>query len=1040
LKKATAAASVSKTLMGGAAPQARGDPNNIRVGVRCRPLSGSEKEQHEEVIVKFSGNSICLVNPAPAAGESGENIFAYDHLYEMDSESATVFEDMGKPLIEGLMEGFNCTLFAYGQTGSGKTFSMMGIPSKPGVIPLAAMDIFERRSALLGSLGEGATVKVFASYLQIYREVLQDLLGPDASADLKIRRDPKLGTYVQGLSESIIEDATALTDIIDRGNKRRAVAKTNMNSESSRSHAVVIIRLEQEHPGAMGRGKKRIASKINLVDLAGSERSSKTGATGEVLKEAIAINQSLSALGNVINALTDPVNKGHIPYRSSKLTHLLEESLGGNSQTTMLAAISPAGKNFSETFQTLQYATRAKLIVTNAKANAFSEQLKPSAFGAAQAEQMQAEMAASMAASMAAEKASMAAQQAELQASMQAAQAAQAAQLESQIAALRQASNDELSRLQADHVRMMAELGEAKAALVAALTLTLTLTLTELGEAKAALAAAHAIGEVHAGQVDAERRRADEAERRRAGAAEEAQMALAHARREAAEVAARAEAARAEADQGKMYAREVEALKIELEAMRKENERAVAEKERVAVDSLEGQVVKAQQAEELRQMEGELHAAEVKMASSEERVAGLERTLDQTRAQLRTTESQRDQAWAREKLLEEQRVAADAHARSNAEQYTHAQQQLQAALAAQVEMQRAASEQASAVEAAEMAGGLAEVQKALVRLEARQVEQAEAAVHSTSKMSAEQGEELARLDQLLQTQAAQHASAIEILERRAAAEASRLADAGKLAAEQAAIQLAQVQTRLREEQEARVRLHSENTTRKAAADALGERVAMLEEHLNSSKLDAEVERHGARADKAELEEALRAKGEEVEAMRLAVLQHQHEAESMRMQMRERDESLARRAERLRQLQALYERALQDKQRVEEAAWAERQELHDERRALELRIREEAGRARQAIETVERAKTNPSMLERLFNQIVVSPSQAKELVRHDAREAWAEQPAPIALTDSARMPYQDVYAGMPIAVPNGGNSGGASRSTEASSSTPTPPAC
>merc|ERR1712185_2552 len=131
---------------------------------------------------------------------------------------------------------------------------------------------------------------------------------------------------------------------------------------------MVVINLEQNFPKTATAGKRKITSKAYLVDLAGSERASKTGAEGETLKEAIAINQSLSALGNVINALSDPKKTGHIPYRSSKLTHLLEESLGGNSHTVMLAAMSPAGRNFPETFQTLQYASRAKLIVTDAKA------------------------------------------------------------------------------------------------------------------------------------------------------------------------------------------------------------------------------------------------------------------------------------------------------------------------------------------------------------------------------------------------------------------------------------------------------------------------------------------------------------------------------------------------------------------------------------------------------------------------------------------------------------------------------------------------
>ena len=463
--------------MGGAAPQSRGDPNNIKVGVRCRPLSKTELGMNEETIVQFSGTSICLTNPAPAAGEAAEHIYAFDHVYQMDSESSTVFADMAQPLVEGLLEGFNGTIFAYGQTGSGKTYSMMGDPEKPGVIPLVAIDVFERRAALLSELGDGAVITVQASYIQIYREVLQDLIGGDINAELKIRRDPKIGTYVQGLSETTLESAEGLTRVIENGNKRRAVASTLMNAESSRSHAVVIIRIDQEHPGKLGQGKKRLASKINLVDLAGSERASKTGATGETLKEAIAINQSLSALGNVINALSDPKAKGHIPYRSSKLTHLLEESLGGNSHTVMLAAISPAGRNFAETLQTLQYASRAKLIVTNAKSNAFTEAAKGGGFGAAQAAEMQASLAAQ--------------------------QLAAQAQVDAQLAAMRGASSEELTRATAEGKQLR----------------------DELAELKAALAAARAVAEVHDAQLEGERRRADDAERQRREAAEAQELA-----------------------------------------------------------------------------------------------------------------------------------------------------------------------------------------------------------------------------------------------------------------------------------------------------------------------------------------------------------------------------------------------------------------------------------------------------------------------------------------------------------------------------------
>jgi hypothetical protein len=955
---AIAATKMSVAMTGSAAPQQRGDPNNIKVGVRCRPLSKTETGMNENVIVQFSGNQICLTNPNPQAGEKTEEVFAYDYMYPMDSHSESVFTDMAQPLVEGLIAGFNATIFAYGQTGSGKTHTMMGSASDPGVTPRVAIDVFERVAALRAELGEGAVVTVRASYIQIYREVLQDLLG-NVNEDLKIRRDPKFGTYVQGLSEKVLESAEGLTAVIDQGNKKRAVASTLMNSESSRSHAVVIIRLEQEHPAnaALGKGKTKIGSKINLVDLAGSERASKTGATGETLKEAIAINQSLSALGNVINALSDPKAKGHIPYRSSKLTHLLEESLGGNSHTVMLAAISPAGRNFPETFQTLQYASRAKMIVTNAKANAFTEEVKGSAFGAKQLEAMQAEMAAQAAAQ----------------------QAAQQAALEQQMALMRASTSGDSIKLQA-----------------------------ELSEAKAALAAAQAVAEMHTSQLEQERARADEAERQRMAQRDASEMALAHAREEAAEARRRAAEEVAEAQKGATRAAETQqALMF---AKLRELEAATAEKERLAVDSLEGQVVRAQMGEEIREKAAEAHAYQLRIAALEERCASLQRELEVARSQTRSIEAQRDQAWAREKLLEEQKGAAEAHARQAAEAKEQTQLQLQEALGAQVGAQAQAQAQASAEHAARMAGSLSQVQEALARLEARHEAQTASASQQGNEKSKAHEEELARLDSLLQAQAAAHQSAIDQLQRRAAAEAERLAEAERRSAEEASQQLEDVQKRLREATEARVRLQSENATRKAAAEALGERVAMLQEQLSSVQLDGEQQRHASIAQKAELEEAKRAEHEELEAARLRVLQHHHEAEGMRQQLRERDESLARRAERLRQLQTLYERTLQEKQRVEEAAWAERQALHEERRALELRVREEAGRARQAEEALARIRgtdTGGGLLSRLFNSgggtSGGSGGSGGANPPITAKEAWAERPAPLLLTDSARVP-------------------------------------
>ena len=328
--------------------------------------------------------------PQPHDGEEPHHIFAYDHLYDSNSTSEEIYEDLGRPLVEGLFDGLNATIFAYGQTGSGKTHSMMGNADDPGVTPRVAEYIFEKadevqRGAESDDASGSTMVEIYASYMQIYKENLQDLLAADPTKALNVRRDPKQGAYVEGLSERLLGNVGELAGLIEQGNKKRAVASTLMNAHSSRSHALVIIRIEQETSYyAQSRFKKKVLSKINLVDLAGSERASKSGASGETLQEMIAINQSLSALGNVINALTDPRanSKAHIPYRSSKLTTLLEPSLGGNSNTVMLAAISPTASNYGETLQTLQFASRAKRIVTRATINSFKvdlpEELPPS--------------------------------------------------------------------------------------------------------------------------------------------------------------------------------------------------------------------------------------------------------------------------------------------------------------------------------------------------------------------------------------------------------------------------------------------------------------------------------------------------------------------------------------------------------------------------------------------------------------------------------------------------------------------------------------
>ena len=345
----------------------------VQVGLRCRPMSQDERRSREPNVVLLDPGEpthLCLHDPAKDTdGAQGQQVFAYDHLFDHKSSGQAVFEAMALPLVEGIFEGNLATILAYGQTGSGKTHSMTGTADDPGVIPLLAKAIFKLSAAYQRS--ENRSVRVCVSYLQIHREMVHDLLvGGDAfGSDLKVRRDSKVGGHVQGLSEHEITDEAGLAEIIDRGDQTRAAAST---VESSRSHAVVVIKVEQEFAFYKGASKiKKVSGKIHLIDLAGSERIKKSGD----IQDAISINQSLAALGKVFHARTDP-KEPDVPYRASKLTQILEPSLGADSRILMLATISPTAYDYGETLQTLQYAARAKHIATRVKANS-SDWLEP---------------------------------------------------------------------------------------------------------------------------------------------------------------------------------------------------------------------------------------------------------------------------------------------------------------------------------------------------------------------------------------------------------------------------------------------------------------------------------------------------------------------------------------------------------------------------------------------------------------------------------------------------------------------------------------
>ncbi|XP_038190807.1 LOW QUALITY PROTEIN: kinesin-like protein KIF17 [Arvicola amphibius] len=338
---------------------------SVKVVVRCRPMNQRERELScQSVVTVDCARGQCFIQNPGAADEPPKQ-FTFDGAYYMDHFTEQIYNEIAYPLVEGVTEGYNGTIFAYGQTGSGKSFTMQGLPDPPsqrGIIPRAFEHVFESVQC-----AENTKFLVRASYLRVYNEDVRDLLGADTKQKLELKEHPEKGVYVKGLSMHTVHSVAQCERVMETGWKNRAVGYTLMNKDSSRSHSIFTISIEIYAVDERGKDHLR-AGKLNLVDLAGSERQSKTGATGERLKEATKINLSLSALGNVISALVDGRCK-HIPYRDSKLTRLLQDSLGGNTKTLMVACLSPADNNYDESLSTLRYANRAKNIKNKPRIN-----------------------------------------------------------------------------------------------------------------------------------------------------------------------------------------------------------------------------------------------------------------------------------------------------------------------------------------------------------------------------------------------------------------------------------------------------------------------------------------------------------------------------------------------------------------------------------------------------------------------------------------------------------------------------------------------
>ncbi|VDH89906.1 kinesin family member 3A, partial [Mytilus galloprovincialis] len=331
----------------------------VRVCVRCRPLNDTEVKQGCVMCVKVDEvrGSIEVNIPNSQHGEPPKK-FTFDMVFGPNSKQVDLYNQAARPIVDFVLEGYNGFVLV--------TFTMEGVRAVPelrGIIPNSFAHIFGKIAK-----AEGDTrFLVRVSYLEIYNEEVRDLLHKDQNQRLEVKERPDVGVYVKDLSAFAVNNADDMDRIMTLGNKNRSVGATNMNMHSSRSHAIFSVTVECSEKGPDGKHHVR-AGKLHLVDLAGSERQAKTGATGQRLKEATKINLSLSTLGNVISSLVDGKST-HIPYRNSKLTRLLQDSLGGNSKTAMIANIGPADYNFDESISSLRYANRAKNIKNKAKIN-----------------------------------------------------------------------------------------------------------------------------------------------------------------------------------------------------------------------------------------------------------------------------------------------------------------------------------------------------------------------------------------------------------------------------------------------------------------------------------------------------------------------------------------------------------------------------------------------------------------------------------------------------------------------------------------------
>jgi len=384
--------------------QAISENARVKVIIRIRPLSQKEKAGGHKIIVQGLGSSQQLIVWDPSCFEAASRPatmgldpacwsreFCFDRcLWSVDPNNDNyvnqdgVFDEIGTPILNWILGGYNCCVFAFGQTGAGKSYTMMGDlkadASKYGLIPRICHGLFESPEATAAQANEGTEMIVTFSHMEIYNENVRDLLANPSSGFLRVREHPRQGVFVSNLTTISVNKFEDIMSLISVGDKNRTVASTQLNTHSSRSHAIVTLTVLQRSRNAPKNGLPTSAlqqktGRVHLVDLAGSERVTFSGAKGDRLREANNINRSLSVLGDVIKCLGDSrfrSQKVHVPYRNSTLTMVLKDSLGGNAHAIMVANISPGSYDYEETISTLKYADRAKRVRMRVDANVTS--------------------------------------------------------------------------------------------------------------------------------------------------------------------------------------------------------------------------------------------------------------------------------------------------------------------------------------------------------------------------------------------------------------------------------------------------------------------------------------------------------------------------------------------------------------------------------------------------------------------------------------------------------------------------------------------